>query len=857
MENGSSNNEGPAKATGAEVTPQFFGEYEVLKTIGKGKFAVVYRAKKRGSEDVVALKRIAVDMMNDKAREKCLKEVRLLQSLDHPNIIRYMDSFITENDLMIVYEWAAAGDLKRQLRKAQERGIGFEERVVWKYFSQICNAMQHMHDKRIMHRDLKPANIFLTLDGTIKVGDLGLSRELSEHTIQAHSKVGTPLYMSPEVLKGDGYDFKSDVWSLGCLLYELAMLKSPFKSEGLNLYSLFQKISNGDFQPLPDTYSEELRSLAYSMISTRAADRPEISYVCEVSQRMRTLTADKAKQKKAAAAAAAAEEKRASTRTIADANAAPERAQQQRPAGAAETKPSTNDATHGEDPLNLEDSPDRPPLHRGSSDRGSGDPTVTPRSSRQGTLQQPPADEEKTPSRFRHNSSAHKSGMQYDDEVENGNRRVEGRGGGGGGGGGGGERAAGDDKSGYASAEGQALQRMGSFQIELVDEGVDVVMEAVVGANPNGGIGFGAGDDADDKEGEGAGEAVAKWRVGGGGGGGGGGGSGSGSGRLQRTRTSSIDSDTTPRAGEADDIDDLKDRDYRDREKDRRGDGGRGDGNHGVRGGDGRGGHGGRSDGNIRSDREGSRGGGWGNGTGTKELSLLTRQNYAPAAYAAIAPMHGQQQPPDDGSPASTSGGGGGVGSSGKSAYRRSKPPELLRSNSGSGSSTYGRRSDQPTDRPVDANRLQGSREGGRNFSSSGRGMSSNGKKFSEHFQNTSVAFAAMEILYGKLTVLGYPMEDPRVRVEKKSKEMISRGRLLPMHFACDLQIFAAVAGHSNGYQFLQFQRMVWVVIWLCERIGGVAADIVRNINVEEDTPVMTGKQILRTLQVNSQFYCR
>lgn len=104
--------------------------------------------------------------------------------------------------------------------------------------------------------------------------------------------------MSPEVLKGDGYDFKSDIWSLGCLLYELAMLKSPFKSEGLNLYSLFQKISNGDFQPLPDNYSEELRSLVYGMISTRPQDRPEISYVCNVAQRMRTATNDKKQKSK-------------------------------------------------------------------------------------------------------------------------------------------------------------------------------------------------------------------------------------------------------------------------------------------------------------------------------------------------------------------------------------------------------------------------------------------------------------------------------------------------------------------------------------------------------------------------------
>lgn len=286
------------------AAPSRIGDYELLKPIGKGKFAIVYRARRLSDGETVALKRINVDTIDDKAREKCLKEVQLLQSLDHPNVIKYLDSFITDNDLVIVVEWAAAGDLKRQLRKAQERGVGFEERVIWKYFAQMSSAMQHLRERRIMHRDLKPANIFLTLDGTVKVGDLGLSRELSEHTVQAHSKVGTPLYMSPEVLRGDGYDFKSDIWSLGCLLYELAMLKSPFKSEGLNLYSLFQKISQGDFQPLPENYSEELRSLAYSMISTKSEDRPDISEVVKISTRMRAITGERHLSAKRAAAKA-------------------------------------------------------------------------------------------------------------------------------------------------------------------------------------------------------------------------------------------------------------------------------------------------------------------------------------------------------------------------------------------------------------------------------------------------------------------------------------------------------------------------------------------------------------------------
>ena len=232
--------------SGALVSEGTLGQYDVLKAIGKGKFSVVYRASRKSDGRLVAVKKVAiVDIMDKKTREKTLKEVKLLQSLEHPNVVAYLDAFLDgddgtsgspssrsgNSDLIIVLEWAEAGDLKRQLRKAIQKHARFEERIIWRYFSQIADAIGYMHSKRIMHRDLKPANIFLMADGTIKVGDLGLSRSLSENTLVAHSKVGTPLYMSPEVLRGNGYDFKSDVWSLGCILYELAALKSPFKEE--------------------------------------------------------------------------------------------------------------------------------------------------------------------------------------------------------------------------------------------------------------------------------------------------------------------------------------------------------------------------------------------------------------------------------------------------------------------------------------------------------------------------------------------------------------------------------------------------------------------------------------------------
>lgn len=204
--------------------------------------------------------------------------------MHHPNIIEYLDAFIANNELHIAFAWAEAGDLKRQIRKANEKSVRFDERTIWRYFSQLCAAILHMHRARIMHRDLKPANIFLTLQGVVKVGDLGLGRHLSENTLEAHSKVGTPLYMSPEVLRGEGYDWKSDVWSLGCILYELAMLRSPFKSEGLNLYGLFQKINKGDYEPIDAVYSDHLRRLATQMISLTASERPSMEDVWRMCQ---------------------------------------------------------------------------------------------------------------------------------------------------------------------------------------------------------------------------------------------------------------------------------------------------------------------------------------------------------------------------------------------------------------------------------------------------------------------------------------------------------------------------------------------------------------------------------------------
>ncbi|KAG2445635.1 hypothetical protein HXX76_000245 [Chlamydomonas incerta] len=258
--------------------------YDVQKPVGKGGYAVVYKGIRRDDGRVVAVKKVEIFEMSAKKRERCLQEVTLLQQLDHPNIIQMLDAFIDENMLIIIFEWAPAGDLKRLIKKTAEQGKTLDEPSIWTLFYQVTDGLRYMHQHRIMHRDIKPANVLVGANGALKLGDLGLGRQLSEQTMEAFSKVGTPYYVSPEVVRGAGYDWKSDVWSMGCLLYELALLRSPFEMEGANLYDVFQKISKGEYTPLPaDQFSAPLRSLVGRMLQIDPAKRPELEEVWTIT----------------------------------------------------------------------------------------------------------------------------------------------------------------------------------------------------------------------------------------------------------------------------------------------------------------------------------------------------------------------------------------------------------------------------------------------------------------------------------------------------------------------------------------------------------------------------------------------
>lgn len=158
----------------------------------------------------------------------------------------------------------------------------FPEHQIIDWFTQICLALKHIHNKKILHRDIKSGNIFLTINGLVKLGDFGIAKCLKSSLEKAKTVVGTPYYLSPEIIQNLPYSFKSDIWSLGVLLYEMCCLKMPF--DGNNIANLSLKIIKGQYNPIPSFFSKELRGLIMNILNVDESKRPTIDEILSTNK---------------------------------------------------------------------------------------------------------------------------------------------------------------------------------------------------------------------------------------------------------------------------------------------------------------------------------------------------------------------------------------------------------------------------------------------------------------------------------------------------------------------------------------------------------------------------------------------
>ena len=252
-------------------------DFQIISKLGEGAYSTVFKVKRIIDNKIYALKKVKLLNLSEKEKENSLNEVRILASVKSNFVVSYKEAFFDEKDntLCIIMEFADRGDLYQKIVQHKKSAILFEESDIWRIFIQLVKGLKSLHDLKILHRDMKSANVFLFSNGSAKLGDLNVSKVAKRGL--GYTQTGTPYYASPEVWKDKPYDNKSDVWSLGCVLYEMITLRPPFRAQ--NMEGLYNKVCKGQFSRIPDKFSDDLFKVVQFLLQVNPISRPSCEQI--------------------------------------------------------------------------------------------------------------------------------------------------------------------------------------------------------------------------------------------------------------------------------------------------------------------------------------------------------------------------------------------------------------------------------------------------------------------------------------------------------------------------------------------------------------------------------------------------